>query len=328
MQQPKKLNTFIIPCIRNDLIQRCVKTIYEHTAPGTFYVYIIDQSIEGIDAEFLRYWYKNLMVIRSPRTDVHYTGNLGFSLATNLGVKLVETPYFTMLNDDVEMINAQYWNGVMDTFKMIEKATPSSPAIMVNLASIRLADWSVGRPAGEDFDILPYKKEYTDEDWDFLVNQPHFINEHLTIRPGSVFDGVTLYASVIDTQKYQEIGGTDDRYYVGAGEDYDASCKARMYGYRSVNTTLSWCFHHWSSSFKDVRDKEEIKATIVPELVWNHNHEKWGERFNIWGIQCRECKKNGKDNPLQVHKDDTSVASCPLHPSETYSMPEDTFIPL
>lgn len=316
----EKVLTVICPIVRDDLVGRMLETLYEYTPPGTFYVYIIDQSVKGIDATALRNRYRNLMVIRSPKSDVHYTGNLGFSLGTNLGVKLVETPYFMMINDDVELIHPAWLDGVWETFKQIEKATPDSPAIMVNVASIRLADWSVGLPAGQDFDILPYKDKYTDEDWEFLVNEPHYINEHLTIQPGSVFDGVTLYASVIKTKEYREIGSTDDRYYVGAGEDYDLSCKARMFGYRSVNTTLSWCFHHWSSSFKSLRDKEEIQNLRVPELVWNQNHDKWGPGFDIWGYKCPKCSE------IMLTKDG-KTATCPKD-STIYEMPQNTFIPL
>lgn len=312
----EKALTVIIPLIRDDLVERCLETLYAYTPPGTFYVYIIDQSIKGVDATALRNRYRNLMVIRSPKSDVHYTGNLGFAGATNLGIKLVQTPYFMMLNDDVEMIHPAWWDGVMESFKMIEKATPESPAIMVNLASIRLADWSVGAPAGEDFDIIPYKERFTDEDWDFLVNQPHYVNEHLTIQPGSVFDGVTLYASVIDTLKFMEVGLLDERYHPGAGEDYDYSCVARMFGYRSVNTTLSWCWHHWSSTFKSMRDQEEIQALKIPELSWNHNHEKWGEGFDIWGYKCPSCKE------IMLTKDGLS-ATCPKD-GTVYTMPQST----
>lgn len=316
---PKEL-TVIVPLIRDDLVERMLETLYEHTE-HMFYVYIIDQSIRGVDANKLRDKYKNLMVIRSPKSDVHYTGNLGFASATNLGIQLVQTPYFMMLNDDCEMVHPLWWSGVMDTFKMVEKATPSSPAVIVNPASIRLADWSVGRPEGEDFDIIPYKKNFTDEDWRHLVEDEHYINEHLTIKPKSVFDGVTMYASVCDTQKFLEIGLLDERYHPGAGEDYDYSCRARMCGYRSVSTTLSWVWHHWSSSFKSLRDEEEIQQLKIPELAWNHNHEKWGPNFDIWGIKCPECKE------IMLTKDDL-VATCSKHPKQTYKMPEQFISPL
>lgn len=319
--QVPKWNTFIIPLIRDDLIDRCLETLYEYTEAGTFYVYIIDQTIKGIDATKLRNQYKNLMVIRTPKSDIHYTGNLGFAQATNLGISLVQTPYFTMLNDDVEFINKDWWQGVLDTFEQVEKATPSSPAVIVCPASIRLADWSVGRAAGDDFDILPYKEQYTEKDWDFLVKEPHYVNEHLTIQPDSVFDGVTMYATVCDTKKFLQVGLLDEHYYPGSGEDYDWSCKSRMFGYRCVATTKSWVFHHWSATFKTIRDKKEVGELVQDNLRWNSNHEKWGKDFDIWGIRCKQCSEI-----LQTK--DGKVAICPKHPDEIYEMPRSVIAPL
>ena len=56
---------------------------------------------------------------------------------------------------------------------------------------------------------------------------------------------------------------------------------------------------------------------MIPELAWNQNHEKWGERFDIWGIRCPQCDEI-------MHTDDGRVARCPKHPDETYDMPETT----
>lgn len=316
-----KTNTFIIPVILTSNIERCLETLYRYTEKGTFYVYIIDMSVRGLDSNHLRSLYPNLMVIRSPKSDIHYTGNLGFAGATNLGIKLVTTPYFTMLNDDVEFINIKWWQGVMDTFEQVKQATPDTPAAIVCPASIRLADWSVGRPAGEDFDILPYQIKYTDQEYDFLVNEPHYINEHLTIQPTSVFDGVTMYATVCDTEKFLKVGLLDERYFSGSGEDYDWSCKSRMFGYRCVATTKSWVFHHWSSTFRALRDeKEEVKSLQIPELNWNHNHEKWGKGFDIWGYKCPEC------SAIMLTQNGIT-ATCPKD-GTIYQMPMTTYAPL
>src|SRR3990167_3532351 len=109
-----KENTFVIPLIRNDLIGRCLETLYKYT-PDNFYVIIIDQTPEGMDMS-LREKYKNLMIIRTPKTDLHRTGNLGHSQASNLGIQLTQTPYVTFLNDDVIFIHKDWWQGIMDTF--------------------------------------------------------------------------------------------------------------------------------------------------------------------------------------------------------------------
>lgn len=276
-------NTFVIPIIRTDLIERCLETLYNNTPPN-FYVYVIDQSPKGIDMN-LRDKYPNLMIIRSPKTQIHTKGNLGFSKATNLGISLVETPYFTMCNDDVEFVDRRWWWGVLDTFKKATESTPDRPCMMVNPGSIRLPDWSVGRPSGDHHDILPYKKKYTPEEYDHLVNDEHYINEHLTLMPGSVIDGVTMYCSVFETKKFLEVGLLNEKFYPGGGEDYDYNCRANMAGYRCVGTTMSWVWHHWSKSFATIQEAESVKELIDDNLRWNNNNELWGENFDIWGMK-------------------------------------------
>lgn len=288
-----------------------------------FYVYVIDQTVKGLDATRLRDKFKNLMVIRTPKSDVHYTGNLGFAQATNLGISLVQTPYFMMCNDDIEFIHPKWWDGIMETFTKVDEATPERPAVIVNPSSFKLPDWSIGKAAGEDHYIIPYKEQYTDADWDFLINEEHYINEHLTIMPGSVIDGVTMYASVVHTQRFLDVGMLDERFFPGSGEDYDFSCRAAMVGYRCVGTTLSYVFHHWSKTFKAIQDEDDVKGLMMPELAWNQTNEKWGDGFDIWGVKCPECQSNMRCLP-----DDKSRANCPKHSDQLYDMPDSTVMPL
>lgn len=322
MDKKPKLNTFIIPVGRTDgLIERCLETLYKYTEPN-FYVYVIDWSAKGIDMS-LREKYKNLMIIRTPKTDVHYTGNLGHSQATNLGIQLAQTPYVTLLNDDVEFVNSGWWQGILDTFEKVAKATPNRPALMVNAASIKLPDWSVGRPKGEDHYILPYKKEYTEDDWRSLIDESHYVNEHLTIQPGSVIDGINLYCSVVDTKKLLEVGLIDELWYPGNANDYDLCCRASMFGYRCVGTTLSWVFHYWSVSFESLQDGQDMEGLRQQELHHGDLREKWGERFDLWGVRCirEDCEEI-------MHTDDGIKATCPKHPEEVYAIPENTISPL
>lgn len=310
-----KLCTFAIPVIRPDLLENCLRTLYKYTEPGTFNVIVIDQTLRGLDIN-LRDKYQDLTILRSPKTQKFRTGNLGFQFANNLALKLTDTPYFCFLNDDVEFISDKWWQGIMDTFKMIDKSTPERPALLVNVASIKLPDWSVGLPKGEHHYILPYKEKYTDEDWDFLVNQDHFVNEHLTIKPGSVFDGINLYCSVTKTDILRKIG-LDDFWYPGSAGDYCLSNLASMYGYRCVSTTLSWIFHHWSISFEAVNVEEDIKELAIPELHHTDLREKWWTNFELWGVRCPVCEGI-------LHTEDGILAVCPEHKNQIYPIPQNT----
>lgn len=315
-----KWNTFVIPIIRDDLIERCLQTIYKYTEKNSFYVYVIDQTKKGIDPT-IRERYPNTMIIRVPITDYHTTGNLGFAKATNLGISLVETPYFTMCNDDVEFVNKGWWQAVLDTFEQVNQATPERPCIMVNPSSIKLPDWSVGRASGDDFYILPYKETYSQEEWVHLANDDHYVNEHLTLHPNSVIDGVTLYCSVIDTRKFLDVGMLDESYYPGGAEDYDYCCRASLKGYRCVGTTKSWVFHHWSSTFRSVNEKEEVRSLVQDDLRMGDHNKVWGDRFDIWGIKCTKCDERLRTN-------DSKVAVCPKHPEEIFTIPPQVVQPL
>lgn len=318
-QIPKWNSFVIVVTVLHAGIYKCLETLYKYTEEGSFYVFIVDQTIDGLDATELRNQYRNLTVIRTPKSDFHHTGNLGHSQGTNLALKLVETPYVTLLNDDVEFIHKDWWQGILDTFEKVEKADPKRPAILVNAASIKLPDWSLGRVAGDDHYILPYKEEYTDEDWEFLKNEPHYCNEHLTIQPGSVIDGINLYCSVVDMKKLLEVGFLEETLYTGSGNDYDYSCRAYAYGYRCISTTLSWVFHHWSVSF---HSKEEIEKLVQPELVCGDLRVKWGDRLDVWGPKCTQC-----DERLLLIKG-TNTATCSKHLDEKYELPETGTVPL
>lgn len=316
-----KLLTVVIPIIRLDMIERCLETLYKYT-DNIFYVTVVDQSVKGMDMS-LREKYKNLMIIRAPKTDLHYTGNLGFTQASNLGLSLAQTPYVMFLNDDVEFIHPAWWDGVLETFAKVEKATPERPPLLVNVASIKLPDWSVGKPKGEDHYILPYKEQYTDEDWRMLVEEPHYVNKHLTIQPGSVIDGINLYASVAVTKRLLEVGFTDELFYPGGADDYDLCCRASMFGYRCVGTASSWVFHHWSKSFADVQEKVEVGELVQDELKHGDLREKWGDRFDLWGVRC-----SSKDCGEIMHTNDGISARCPKHPDTVYEMPQNTVMAL
>ena len=316
-----KLLTFSIVVIRPDLLESCLDTLYKYTDPLIFNVIVVDQTLKGIDVN-LRDKYQNLMIIRSPKTARFYTGNLGFQKANNLALALTETPYFVFWNDDVEAIHAGWVEGVMETFRKVEKATPARPALLVNVASIKLPDWSVGKPKGEHHYILPYKKQYTDEDWDFLVNEPHFVNEHLTITPGSVIDGINLYASVAKTDLLRKIG-LDERWHPGSAGDYDLCSIASMHGYRCIGTTLSWVYHHWSVSFAAIQDEQDTSSLVIPELYQGDLRTKWGDRFDLWGTKCLKC-----DSILHIGEDYDNIAVCSKHPTQKFTIPPNLKIPL
>lgn len=271
-----KINTFIITVTFTGNIERCLETLYRYTKPGTFYVYLIDQTSRGLDANKLRDTYPNLMYIRSPKTDHHYTGNLGFSLANNLLIQMVRTPFFTLLNDDVEFINKRWWYQIMKVFDR----NPMN--IMVSPASIRFFDKDKN---GNYLELMPYKENYTEEDYDWLVETHHKLG-HLEFDKNTESLVVQPWCAVTKTAEFKQVGMFDEKFYPSGGEDYDWNARCHTLGFRAVSCCAAWTWHWCSSSRNAVlAETEEAKKLVIPERKWNNLEEKWGTNFSVYGIK-------------------------------------------
>lgn len=219
------------------------------------------------------------MVLRAPRTDTHTTGNLGFAKAVNLGLRLVETPYATLCNDDVEFVDRRWWSGVQQAFGQAA-AGPGKPAAIVTPMSIKIPYWAIGRSPGDDYEVLPYRREWSEEDWQFLTEASHVVNERLTLRPHRLGVGAELFCSVLDMSAYRRIGPLNERFYPAGGEDYDYTRRAALHGFSCASTTDAWVYHHWGASMQLVRT---TPASHDAKLRWNDLNSLWSAEARTGG---------------------------------------------
>jgi GT2 family glycosyltransferase len=287
-----RVNTFIIPIIRGDFIGKCLETLYKYTEKDSFYVYVIDQtnSNEALEkyGHLAHFWIKPYR-------------NLGFSKAVNTGIRLSQTPYITLLNDDVEFINSKWWQGILDTFDMDDKI------IAVNPMSPKEGSWGYGYrddnkdtwqpnekfvyegddklaiyPKREDGTGFFYKEEFDEDDWDFLLNRnPAWTKD-------SLCDAIPMWCPVFKREAFEKIGIPDEKFFPGGGEDYDMNARAYScawpferdecdpeYHYRMVGTTKSWVWHHWGKS------KDEFMFHNLDEPYFN-SRERWNDLDQLW----------------------------------------------
>jgi len=321
-----RLNTFVIPCIRTDFLGRCLETLYKYTEKDSFYVIVIDQT--G-DPEFAKKYQHLTHLWITPWR------NLGFAKAVNTGIKLAQTKYVTALNDDTEFINIKWFQGVLDTFAMDEKIIAVSPM------SPKEGSWGYGYrednkdtwmpkegfaiegtnkeaiyPIKEDGTPLFYKEEFSEDDWDFLVNRnPVWVKD-------SVCDGIPMWCPVFLREKLYEVGIFDERFYPGGGEDYSMLtgayscawpeprdvCDPR-YHYRMVGTSKSWMWHFWGKSKDDISGKDPDNKLFESRPRWNNIDEIWGKDSDIWGHR-HKVGENGEDIKVPIKR------LCPIFEDE------------
>lgn len=296
------INTIVIPIIRHEFLPKMLESLYKYTPPN-FRVIVIDQTTDTraqtTCANKVHLWIKSYR-------------NLGFSKAMNIGIRLAQTPYITLANDDLQFMDSRWWQGIMDTFEMDEKI------IAVNPMSPREGAWGYGltqankdtwvpkegfiRDPDDPESVIPvingkpfgHQYNYTEDEYaSLLENHPCWERDTLC-------DGIAMWCTVFKKEGLEEVGLLDERFYPGSGEDYDMlgrayscawpesreDCEPR-YHRRMVGTTKSWVWHHWGKS------KEKV-GSIDLEMSreqWNHINLLWPNGFDSWGHKNENNKK-------------------------------------
>lgn len=198
--------------------------------------------------------------------------NLGFSKSLNMGIKLAETPFICICNDDVELIHKDYWPNIKEVFsrKDCEKVLAVAPS------SVK------GFPKSPEMDLLPYKEEYTDEDWRYLMSEDNKMAKILGLGEKHnsrwLFDGTMFYFVCFKKETFEIVGLMDEGFWPGTSEDYDMCRRICSKGYRIVQTCNSFVYHHWRitcGKYKpSIEDINKYRKWESFDQKWNYPGEK------------------------------------------------------
>lgn len=297
----KKTNTIIIPIIQSAFLLKMLATLYEYTDPETFNVIVIDNTgdtkAQEACGQYVHMWIK-------PHR------NLGFSKSMNTGIRLADTKYVTLANDDIEFMDKRWWQGIIDTF------ATDARIVAVNPMSPKEATWGYGH-TGENHETwmpkdgfvpvdnkagmvpvingtpFPEHGPWTQTEYDLLLNN------HPSWSPNTMCDAIAMWCTVFRTDdligKNPRVGLLDERFYPAAGEDYDMNARAYScawpkdretcdpdYHYRMVGTSRSWVWHHWGKSLAKSQADPNAKLFEGRER-WNYNERLWKPQLEVWG---------------------------------------------
>jgi len=281
--------TYVLCPIVDTYISRFLYTLYKYSEPNTFRVVVIDQCKDCFRPEVWDYVKDKIHLY------LHPSRNLGFAKAMNEGILHAlhwKTPYICCSNDDIEIINKRWLQGIWDTFAKHENIVAVVPM------SPRVAGWGYGVKYNPE--VLPYRGEYSEEEYDYLL-KGDFTNCQARLPEtfprkmgGTIVDGAVFVMPYFKREALLEIGLFDERYFPGSGEDMDWNARAYQKGYRVVSTSLSWVWHHWTKS-KDLFASGELEDPYYKppdKPYWNNQGDLWTKGFDVWGKD-----KDGKPYP-------------------------------
>ena len=255
--------TIIIPHYANPGIVRCLETLHART-PENFRVIVVSQNHDRILQERIKPLCH--LFIQSYR-------QLGFAKACNTGWRLADTPYVTILNDDVEFIDKRWWEGVKEGFE-------DSTVVGVNPKSAR--QYTMGMSIG---DKLPYKEEWTPQEYEEMLALPY-----------NSLQCQAMFCTTFRTDIAKRIGYFDEYFYPAGGEDIDWIIRAKglrekankFRGYSVISTPTSYVWHWWNQS---AVDPSFVKARV-------QLREKWGGDFDMATATTRRVIPKTQTKPL------------------------------
>lgn len=274
----EKINTFIVTHNNYTGLRKTLESIRKHTPPN-FYIFLIDQDKEYQQVDDL----VDLHIFTNGR-------NIGFAKGMNTGIRLSDTKYVSLWNDDCECINMKWWDGVMETFNRY------STALGVNPSSPRNPKGSGEEPVNNMG--IDYKEEFPEEDYVKM----------LELGKGYIIDGICMFATVIDKEKLDKIKGVipgkcwmDEHFYPGGGEDYCLNRRAymtknpdnKMGGYRMLGTNLSFVWHWWYST------KRASDGIAGVKHCGSAYSDKFGVDADIYGRKGNELFPMNVIRPLE-----------------------------
>lgn len=294
------LVTYVFCPIHEKYIRRALYSLYKYQDPKTFKVIVIDQTKDRFSKEVMDY------IMPLTHLYIHPARNLGFAKAMNEGAihgLRWGSKYICLANDDLEIINRKHMDGIEGTFGMADNILGVVPM------SIRAAGWGYGVDYNPD--ILLYKEEYTDEDYDYLLKGDFSSSTARLPKTfprnmgGTVVDGAAFIMLYLKREAYEKVGFFDEHYFPGSGEDYDYSARLYSKGLRLVSTSYCWIWHWWTKS-KDLFASGELEDPYYKPYdkpYWNNLGDLWdprqneGHEFDVWGMYH---KTDEKGNDIKI----------------------------
>lgn len=203
----------------NKYLEECIDSLYIQTY-SKFRVIIIDNASTDSDYKWLDK-YENILFKRLDQ-------NYGFDKAVNEGIKLSNTEYIVLLNNDT-VAKKDWLENLINCIKRAQKI------FSVCSKMIRYDDKNIIDDAGDEYNVLGWGSKLGD-------GQP--ITSYTNTK--EVFSscaGAAIYRrSILD-----EIGYFDEQFFAYM-EDVDISYRAKIHGYKNIYCADAHIYHIGSAT--------------------------------------------------------------------------------
>lgn len=241
------------------LLERNLPSVYEalKNAKTDFEIIITDDCSTDSSVAFIRQYYPLVRLIINDK-------NQGFSVSCNKGIALAVKDLTLLLNTDIEL-NKDFFESQFKYFDL-----PDTFGVMSKI---------IGAKNNEVQDTARFFKH---SGFKIKANNFFHIKDENFLTPTAYLSGAN---ALIDTKKLKDIGGFDEIFSPFYCEDFELGLRAWRLGWKCYYDPKSYCIHDHSSTTKNYRTRNWVKAIFFRNRLLVHAIHLSKSRLCFWFLQ-------------------------------------------
>jgi GT2 family glycosyltransferase len=241
------------------LLEQNLPSVYEalNNAKTDFEIIITDDCSTDSSVAFIR---QNFPLVRLVVNDK----NQGFSASCNRGIEIAEKDLVLLLNTDIEL-NKDFFESQFKYFEL-----PDTFGVMSKI---------IGAKNGETQDTARFLKY---SGFKIKANNFYHLENEDFLTPTAYLSGAN---ALIDTKKLKDIGGFDEIFSPFYCEDFELGLRAWRLGWKCYYDPKSYCIHDHSSTTKNYRTRNWVKAVFFRNRLFVHVIHLSSIRLVFWFLQ-------------------------------------------
>lgn len=230
-----------------DKTKQCISSI-KSTTEIPYKILVIDNGSTDGTIEYLR---KDGEIFH-----IENSQNLGFATGFNIGLAMIDTPYFVISNSDVVM--TENW-----LKRMIEHLSEDPQLMAVGPKSNYVSGPQIVKDCDYKSanDLVEYAKKFASS----------------SIEPITYFKRLVFFCTVFRKEVLEKIGFLDEIFEVGNFEDDDYCMRIHKKGYKTAIDNTVFIHHYGSQTFKQNK--------IIFTETMNKNGQKFLTKYNFKDMQ-------------------------------------------
>jgi GT2 family glycosyltransferase len=241
------------------LLEQNLPSVYEalKNAKTDFEIIITDDCSTDSSVAFIKQHYPLVRLVVNDK-------NQGFSVSCNKGIALAGKELTLLLNTDIEL-NKDFFKSQFKYFDL-----PDTFGVMSKI---------IGAQNNEVQDTARFFKH---SGFKIKANNFFHVKDEHFLTPTAYLSGAN---ALIDTKKLKDIGGFDEIFSPFYCEDFELGIRAWRLGWTCYYDPKSYCIHDHSSTTKNYRTRNWVKAIFFRNRLLVHAIHLSKPKLVFWFLQ-------------------------------------------